>query len=163
MIVTLYCFALVASKMPDEFRDRLLRTQGYAEQLAAGMLPETTLEDVTDALVITDGRLDEPGPTILFANAAFERLTGYDRDELTGRSPRMLQGYDTDRVELDRMKQVLRRGEVFEGSVLNYRKSRVEYVVGWTIAPVRDANGDIRRWISVQNDVLAEQRAGRSA
>ena len=139
---------------------RLARAIAYAERIGAGVLPELVLGGVGDAVVVTDPELDAPGPIIIFVNAAFERLSGYPRDELIGCSPRMLQGFDTDRAELVRMKAQLVAGECFEGAVLNYHKSGMEYVVGWAIAPVR-ARDAIRAWVSVQNDVMKDARASR--
>ena len=47
--------------------------------------------DSQTAVVVTDGGLAPPGPVIVYANAAFERMTGYSSAELLGRSPRLLQ------------------------------------------------------------------------
>lgn len=143
--------------------DRLVRAIGYADRLAAGETPDAVVEHVADAVLITDIWLEQPGPAITFANAAFERQTGYDRGELVGRSPRMLQGFDTDLLELARMRAALEAGGYFEGAVLNYRKSGLEYVIGWAIAPLRTEDGGIAQWLSVQSDVMADSRAARSA
>ena len=63
-----------------------------------------------DIVLITEAEpQDEPGPRMLFVNEAFERRTGYRRDEVLGRSPRFLQGPGTDPAELRRIGQALRR------------------------------------------------------
>ena len=59
-----------------------------------------------DILVITEASpIDEPeGPRIVYVNEAFERRTGYTREEVMGRTPRLLQGPSTQRTELDRIR-----------------------------------------------------------
>lgn len=66
-----------------------------------------------DAIMITTTDLDAPGPTIVYANPAFMRMTGYLPHETIGHSPRMLQGPRTDWELLKEMREVLERGEVF--------------------------------------------------
>ena len=68
------------------------------------------LGQALDAVLITDADLTSPGPNILYANAAFCRLTGYSVEELVGRSPRLLQGPRTDRAVLDDLRLKLERG-----------------------------------------------------
>jgi PAS domain S-box-containing protein len=122
------------------------------------------LEATGEAILITSADLEEPGPRIEYANPAFTAMTGYAPDEVLGRSPRMLQGADTDRAELDTMKASLRAGEPYQGEAINYRKDGSTYVVEWLITPVRDGGGRITRWISAQRDITerraAEERQG---
>lgn len=140
---------------------RMERALDYA-RIAAGHGFERRLERVTDPIVITEAALDQPGPRMTYVNAAFEALTGYPRDRLLGQTPRMLQGYDTDQAELARMKAALLAEDRFEGDVLNYASNGREYVMGWSIVPLRDAAGMLRGWLAVQNDVLNDARGSRS-
>lgn len=60
------------------------------------------------------------------------------------------------------MHAALAAGETFQAEALNYRKDGSAYVVEWLIAPVREADGRITRWVSAQRDVterhVAEDR-----
>jgi PAS domain-containing protein len=60
-----------------------------------------------EAILITSAGLDEPGPRIEYINPAFTRMTGYEADEVIGRTPRLLQGPETDRAVLDGMRAAL--------------------------------------------------------
>jgi PAS domain S-box-containing protein len=111
-----------------------------------------------EAILITTADLDEPGPRIVYANPAFARLTGYEVREVTGRSPRFLQGPRTERAALDSARTSLTVGEAFQGEALNYRKDGSTYRVEWLITPVRGADGGITHWVSAQRDVT-ERRA----
>lgn len=100
-------------------------------------LLKAAVEATGEAILITTAELDEPGPCIEYANGAFLRLTGYELDEVVGRSPRFLQGPRTERAELDRARTLLEAGEAFQGEALNYRKDGSTHMVEWLITPVR--------------------------
>ena len=112
-----------------------------------------------EAILITSADLEEPGPRIEYANAAFTRMTGYDVREAIGRSPRFLQGSKTEAAVLGRMRAALTAGEAFQGEAVNYRKDGSTYVVEWLITPVRDPDGRITRWVSAQRDVTERHAA----
>ena len=73
------------------------------------------------AIMLTDARLDEPGPVIRYVNPACEALTGYAAADLIGTTPRILHGPATDRSVLDAMRVALAADSGFEGRVINYR------------------------------------------
>lgn len=117
----------------------------------------SAVEVAGEAVLITSPELEAPGPLILYANPAFARMSGYGVDEVLGRSPRILQGPKTDRALLERMRRELAATGAFKGEGVNYRKDGSEYVVEWVVTAVRDAEGHIMHWVSVQRDVT-EQR-----
>lgn len=106
-----------------------------------------------DAIVITGAAADDH--PIVYANAAFVRMTGYPLDELVGCNARMLQGDRTDSAILDSVRTALDLDEGFEGETVNYRKDGQPYRVSWLISPVRDDGGSVSHWVSVQRDVTA--------
>ncbi len=68
-------------------------------------LLESSIARLNDIVIITEaGPFNSPGPRIVFVNEAFERRTGYSSEEVLGRTPRLLQGPDTQRRELDRIR-----------------------------------------------------------
>ena len=121
---------------------------------------EAAFEHLYNAMVVTDADFDG-GPFIQRCNPAFCAMTGYTEDELIGQSPRILQGPDTDRKVIDQLTRKIRAGEFFEGSTVNYRKDGASYVVQWNISPVRDADGAIVAYISIQQDITARFAAER--
>ena len=54
------------------------------------------IEAAAESILITTAELDAPGPSIVYVNPAFERITGWSRAEVVGQSPRILQGPKTD-------------------------------------------------------------------
>lgn len=115
-----------------------------------------------NAVVITKAHNEGEDACITYCNPAFCAMTGYSAAELMGQSPRILQGQLTDRKVIQHLRHCLETGTFFEGSTFNYRKDGSAYLVEWNISPVRDANGQIRHYVSVQQDItsraLAEQR-----
>ncbi len=134
---------------------------GEQEQLRLLAAAVSTMEDM---VVVTDaGSIDEPGPSIVFVNDAFERRTGYSREEVIGRSPRFLQGPDTDRGELDRIRAALEHRQTVTAELLNYGRDGRTYWLEIVIAPILDRHGVCTHFVAVQRDVSdrrsAEQRS----
>lgn len=104
-------------------------------------------------MLATTSDLDYPGPLIVYVNPAFERMTGWASNEILGKSPRVLQGPKTDKAIFKDLKARLRSGEIWEGRTVNYRKNGREFIMEWSISPVRDAGGAICQYLAVQRDV----------
>jgi PAS domain S-box-containing protein len=122
-------------------------------------LLHAAVEAAGESVLITSPNLDEPGPTIEYANPAFLRMTGYTMEEVIGRTPRFLQGPRTDRAELDRMRLELAAHGTFRGDAINYRKDGTEYVIEWLVTAVRNGTGQVSHWVSVQRDITDRRRA----
>ena len=122
-------------------------------------LLEQAVNDAMESVLITDTTLNHPGPTIIYANRAAERMTGYLRDELVGKSPRLLQGPKTNKDMLRHLRMALDQGRGFQAESVNYRKDGSEYVVELHISPIRDSHGVITHWLSVQRDISERQQA----
>lgn len=121
-------------------------------------LIRAAIEHVNDMVIITEPEIDLPGPRIVYANPAFERVTGYRAEEMVGQTPRILQGPATSRAVLRNVRAALEAGRSFDGETVNYRKDRTPYIVQWHIAPVRNRDGDVINWVSIQRDVTEERR-----
>jgi len=118
----------------------------------------TAIEQVNDAILITTSELNPPGPQIIYANPAFTKMSGYTLREVLGQTPRMLQGPQSDRAELDRVRHTLERGETYAGEIVNYRKDGSSYILQWHITPVRDMHGTTTHWLAVQRDVTQQKQ-----
>lgn len=119
------------------------------------------VEQAAEPIVVTGTEVDEPGPRILYANAAHSRVFGYEVGEIVGRSPRIFQGPKSDRAVLDRVRKRLEAGEPVQAETVNYRKDGTEFVLQWEIAPVRDENGALVNWVGTQRDVTERRQLER--
>jgi PAS domain S-box-containing protein len=109
-------------------------------------------------ILITEAALDPPGPKIVYANRAFVDVTGYEKDEVYGRSPRFLQGDETDQAALDRIRRALEQDEPVREVVRNYRKDGTPYWNDIYITPVPTDDGEITHYVSIQDDVTERIR-----
>ena len=126
-------------------------------------LLEGSISRLNDIVIITEaGPFGEPGPRIVFVNEAFERRTGYSRDEVLGRSPRFLQGPNTQRRALDQIRAALEEWRPARVDVINYRKNGEPYWVDLDVPPVWDKQRKLTHWVAVGRDVterkLAEEK-----
>lgn len=116
------------------------------------------IEQLDEAVVITDAELDPPGPRILYVNAAFEEHTGYTLDELRGLTPRVLQGELTERSTMQELRQSLLGGGAHEGETWNYRKDGSIYLAQFKIRALTGDDGRITHYVAVQRDITEQAR-----
>jgi PAS domain S-box-containing protein len=96
--------------------------------------------------------------TILQVNPAFEKTTGYSREEVIGRNPRLLKSGRHDAAFYAQMWAVLHRGEVWRGRLFNRRKDGTLFEEDATISAVRDDGGRVVNYVAVKRDVSHETR-----
>jgi PAS domain S-box-containing protein len=117
-------------------------------------LLESVIVNTTDAVMITEAEpFDEPGPRVLYVNAAFTNMTGYAAEEVIGKPPRILQGPKTDMDEVARLSKSIRRWNPSEVTLVNYKKSGEEFWINFSLSPVADEKGWYTHWISIDHDV----------
>lgn len=116
------------------------------------------VESAKDSIIITDAELDEPGPTIVYVNAAFTEMTGYTAAEVIGKSPRFLQGPETDRKVLDNIRNTLSNNGLFHGKAVNYRKDGSSFINEWHVEPVVMEDSHTSYFLAIQHDVTERER-----
>ncbi|HWU83906.1 MAG TPA: PAS domain S-box protein, partial [Rhodocyclaceae bacterium] len=123
-------------------------------------LLDSCIARLNDVLMITEAEpLAEPGPRMLFVNEAFTRLTGYTAAEVLGKTPRILQGPNTQRAELERIRTALKERQPVRAELLNYRKNGEEYWVEVEIVPIPDADGTVRHLAAIERDISERKQA----
>jgi PAS domain S-box-containing protein len=114
-------------------------------------LPGQVFEHCGAPIVLADAR--RPDYPVVAVNAAFERITGYRREEILGKNCRFLQGTDAQPEAKAQIRRALRRGEPVRVLLRNYRKDGTLFWNQLDLAPLRDAAGEITHYIGVQGDV----------
>ncbi|GAA4753448.1 hypothetical protein GCM10023328_40890 [Modestobacter marinus] len=135
---------------------RAVAAGGPVPRVAETDLPDLVLRAVSVAsngVVIADARL--PDLPLVWANAAFLRMTGYTEEEVLGRNCRFLQGADTDRNQVHPIGRRLVAGRDVDAVLLNYRRDGSAFWNELHISAVRDGSGEVTHLIGSQLDVTA--------
>ena len=128
-------------RLTDEVSHEFGRGDPFAAAIRGTRMP----------MVITDPRRsDNP---IVFANKAFQALTGYDRDEILGRNCRFLQGPDTSAESVAAIRSAVAEGRDIQVDLLNYRKDGTPFWNALYLSPVRGRDGEIQFFFASQLDV----------
>ncbi len=123
-------------------------------------LLERAVEASTSGIVIADAnQYDMP---LIFTNKAFERITGYSREEILGKNCRFLNSNDRHQPGLDHVRSALSKGEKVEGVLRNYRKDGSMFWNELRIAPVHDERGNLTHFIGIIKDVSERVRSNEA-
>jgi PAS domain S-box-containing protein len=116
---------------------------------------ERAIDAAPVGVTITDpDRRDNP---TVYANAGFERITGYDRDEAVGRNMRFLQGPATDDEAVRTLREAVDDREPVSTTLVNYRADGTRFWNRVDVAPVRDESGALVNFVGFQTDVTDEK------
>jgi PAS domain S-box-containing protein len=138
----------------------LLGVLGVARDISAQKAAEEqlrklslTVEQSPGSVVITDleGNIE-------YVNDAFEQVSGYSRDEVIGRNPRILQSGLTPPSTYRALWGALSRGEVWVGELVNRRKHGEVYVELATISPIRQPDGKVTHYVAMKQDITGQKR-----
>jgi len=113
-------------------------------------LQKAAIESAANAIFITN-----KAGVIVWANPAFEVLTGHPVDEVLGANPRVLKsGKQDDKFYRDLWRTLL-KGEVWQGRVTNRHKSGGLYTAEQTITPILDGDGVVTHFVAIHEDITA--------
>ena len=132
------------------FRDVTAERQSQ-EQL---LLLQTSISRLNDIVLITEaGPVEGPGPRIVFVNHAFERHTGYQKEEVLQKTLGILLGPLTERAELGRIRRALIQSHPVRAELTIYCKSGQRLCMELEIVPVDYFSSGVTHWIVVARDI----------
>ncbi|MDY3555235.1 PAS domain S-box protein [Gemmata sp. JC717] len=99
-----------------------------------------------------------PDRPLTYVSPGFERITGWAAGDAIGRNCRFLQGRDTDRAAVDRLRAAQAAGEACAVELLNYRRDGSPFWNGVSVSPVRDEAGRVTHYVGVLSDVTARRQ-----
>ena len=131
--------ATVFGQLVEIFDWKLTRKQRrtYLKALSLGL-----------TLVLTD-----LSKTILWASHNFLSMTGYASAEAVGQTPAFLQGTETNRAELARIRRHLKQAMSIKADLLNYRKGGEPYTCRVAIEPMRNSQGELTHFLAIEKQV----------
>ncbi|GAB4516219.1 MAG: hypothetical protein OHK0046_21170 [Anaerolineae bacterium] len=118
-------------------RDLLLRTHA--------------IEFSSSSISIADVR--QPDLPLIYVNPAFQKMSGYSRDEVIGRNCRFMQGDDRDQPGVQQMRAAIKAGQSCRVVLRNYRKDGTLFYNEVSLSPVLDAQGELTHFIGIANNI----------
>jgi PAS domain S-box-containing protein len=120
----------------------------------SGLIPQVLsaiLDECVNGVTLSDPDLEDT--PIIYANKAFERLTGYNQEEIIGYNCRFLQGDDRDQEEREQIAAALEKHEAVEVTLRNYRKDGTLFYNHLKIVPLFDKKQRVLYYLGVQYDI----------
>ena len=108
----------------------------------------TAVEQSAHSVIITD-----KDGVIEYVNPKFCEVSGYSREEILGRNPRILKSGHHDQDFYRRLWETVQSGQVWHGELCNRRKDGSLYWERASIAPVRDERGEVSNFIAIKEDI----------
>ncbi|WP_243737198.1 sensor domain-containing protein [Halomonas ventosae] len=116
---------------------------------------ESSVASSVNGVVICDAL--QPDLPIVYVNPAFERITGYSREQAMGRNCRFLQGENTESRAILRLREGIALERNVHIVIRNYRQDGTTFWNDLYISPVRDDRGKVTHFIGVQNDISTQR------
>lgn len=122
-------------------------------------LLETVITQSKDSILITEANsTDGKIPRIVYVNPAFSQMSGYESNEIIGKSPNIFKGPKSDSDELKKLLRAIKNEEECLIETITYTKNKEEYWVRFSMIPIFTNEGEISHWISIQRDITDEKK-----
>ena len=104
--------------------------------------------------------ITSPSGEVEWINEGFTRITGYDLEDMLGRTPgTLLQGPDTDPDAVQQIRSALRREQPFNVELLNYHKDGSPYWIEIRCNPLRNESGELQGFMAIECDTTEQKNA----
>ena len=132
--------------------------KSYAAKEKLRMM-ESVVIHANDAIIITEAGGDPLETEIVYINDAFTQMTGYQMDELSGKSPAIFRGKKTSKQVLNDISKSLKNNNPVKAEMINYHKNGNEFWLDMNIVPIFDDDGQLTHYVSIQRDITKRKRA----
>ncbi len=126
----------------------------------SGLIPQilsAILDECVNGVTLADPDLDDA--PIVYANKAFERLTGYSQEEIIGHNCRFLQGDDREQEARQKIADAMKKHETIEVTFRNYKKDGTLFNNRLKITPLFDRKQRVIYYLGVQYDITEQVNA----
>ena len=125
-------------------------------------LLETVITQTKDAVIITESEKSNRAiPKIVFVNPAFTQMTGYESNDVIGKTATIFMGRKSVENHIGSLSKALRSKEEFKFDTLNHKKNGEEYWVNFSMIPITNREDEHSHWISIQRDITEEKNQER--
>jgi PAS domain S-box-containing protein len=126
----------------------------------SGLIPQvlsSILDECVNGVTLADPDMEDA--PIVYANKAFERLTGYSQEEIIGHNCRFLQGEDRDQPGRYQIREAMENREAIEVTLRNYKKDGTLFFNRLKITPMFDRKQRVIYYLGVQYDITDKVNA----
>ncbi len=138
-------------QLKEEIRKREQTEIALKRQQKEQLLLTTAVKQAAESIVVTNQK-----GIIKYVNPAFEKKSGYLREEVIGKNPRILKSGKHSAPFYKQMWDTLKSGEVWYGQITNKKKNGSLYDEELSISPIRDEAEKIVNYVAVKRDVSRE-------
>ena len=138
-----------------EQRNRELESEVSEHRQVEEMLSKlsSAIEQTAELVMITNRE-----GMIEYVNPAFEQLTGYPREEVLGKTPRVLKSGEHSPEFYAELWETILSGQVYHGTLVNRKKNGALYDSETSIAPIQDTQGNITHFVSTDRDITEHRK-----
>lgn len=123
-------------------------------------LLKTCVEHLNDIVLIAEASdFETSGTRIVFVNSAFEKQTGYLREEVRGKSPRILQGPQSDPQAIELIRNAMRENKPVRVELINYKKDGGTYWADVELSPIFNEKGERTHFVAIERDITDRKKA----
>ena len=125
-----------------------------------GLIPKV-LANILDSCVngVTLADPDQEDLPLVYANKAFETITGYTQEDTIGKNCRFLQGSEHDQEGVNQLREAIKNKKPVEVTLRNYRKNGELFYNHLNMTPLFDSHGKILYFLGVQYEITEQVRA----
>ncbi|WP_269532376.1 bifunctional diguanylate cyclase/phosphodiesterase [Chitinimonas sp. BJYL2] len=143
-------------QVSDTLAEKQARLETTAEELR---LTGAAVAHLNDIVLIIEAAPHPSGRRIMFANAAFERQTGYLLEEAIGETLYLFLGHETCREEMARITKALDEQTSLRTELIVYRKNGEPFWLELDLNPIYDTANRCTHFVLVQRDITDRKRA----
>jgi PAS domain S-box-containing protein len=122
-------------------------------------LLETVITQSKDSIVITEPNSDDGKiPKIIYVNPAFSSMSGFESEEILGKSLAIFNGKNSDINELENLLNAIEHKEEYLLETISYKKNKEEYWVRLSMIPIYNTENELSHWISLQRDISIDKK-----
>jgi len=125
-----------------------------------GLIPQVLakiLDSCLNGVTLADPDLEDM--PLVYANKAFEEITGYTQEEVIGKNCRFLQGTDRDQAEVVKLREAIKNKQPIDVTLRNYKKNGELFYNHLKMMPLFDSKGNLLYFLGVQHDATQQVKA----
>jgi PAS domain S-box-containing protein len=121
-------------------------------------LLESVITNTSESVVILNTESGKFGREIIFVNQAFSKHTGYDKEEVIGKTLHFLNGPETDMEVRNKLRNAMDNFEPVEVQFINYKKNGEKFWINTSMVPVQNKEGEYTHWVAIGRDITAQKQ-----